>query len=62
MAAMAVIIGFLGDCNSEICHMDMDYKHDMTDRTVCPLNMLNCWIIEANEGFNDGRTKWLPWL
>ena len=59
---MAVIMGFPGGSNFGIYHMDMDYKHDMTDRTVCPPNMLNCWIIEANKGFNNGRTKWLPWL
>ena len=48
MAVMALIMGFPGGSNSVIHHMDMDYKHDMTDRTVCPLNMLNYWIIEAN--------------
>ena len=36
MAAMTLIMSFPGGSNSEIHHMDMDFKHDMTDWPICP--------------------------
>ena len=64
MAGMAVTMAFPCGSNSEIHNMDTDFEHTMTDRIICPHNILSFWIFEGNNimGFYDDRTKWLPWL